>query len=62
MKLSVTAEKQPWPNLVAMFFDRVKHNGDKPFLWSKKESKYESLSWNDTANQVCQLAIKLIFR
>ena len=59
MKLSVTAEKQPWPNLVAMFFDRVKHNGDKPFLWSKKESKYESLSWNDTANQVCQLAIDL---
>jgi long-chain acyl-CoA synthetase len=46
-------------NLVAMFFARAKEEGDKPFLWAKKEGAWRSISWRDTADRVARLAAAL---
>ncbi|MEP6786288.1 MAG: long-chain fatty acid--CoA ligase [Sphingomonadales bacterium] len=48
-----------FPNLVAMFFTRARENGDKPFLWSKREGLWQALSWAETARQVASLATAL---
>jgi long-chain acyl-CoA synthetase len=46
-------------NLVAMFFARARQEGDKPFLWAKKEGAWRSISWRDTADGVARLAAAL---
>jgi long-chain acyl-CoA synthetase len=46
-------------NLVAMFFARAKEKGDAPFLWVKKQGKWESLSWRASAEKVAALATAL---
>ncbi len=45
-----------FPNLVAMFFARAAERGDAPFLWSKQQGKWQSISWTDAARQVASLA------
>jgi long-chain acyl-CoA synthetase len=46
-------------NLVAMFFARARQEGDKPFLWAKKEGAWRSISWRETADRVASLAAAL---
>lgn len=46
-------------NLVAMFFARARENGDKPFLWAKRDGAWQSISWADAARQVASLATGL---
>ena len=44
------------PNL---FFQKALENSDKPFLWSKKEGEWKSLSWQQTEIKVKQVAAGL---
>ena len=44
------------PNLVAMFFDQAKRQGDKPFLWSKQGDAWLPISWAETRDRVVRLA------
>ena len=44
------------PNLVALFLTQADALGDKPFLWAKREGRWQSLSWAEAARQVCLLA------
>jgi long-chain acyl-CoA synthetase len=46
-------------NLVSLFLDRADELGDKPFLWAKRGGAWQSLSWNEVAQQVCLLAENL---
>jgi long-chain acyl-CoA synthetase len=46
-------------NLVAMFFARARQEGDKPFLWAKKDGAWRSISWRETAGKVARLAAAL---
>ena len=39
-------------NLVSLFLTRAGEQGDKPFLWAKREGKWQSLSWAEAARQV----------
>ncbi|HER26847.1 MAG TPA: long-chain fatty acid--CoA ligase, partial [Rhodospirillales bacterium] len=43
-------------NLVSMFFEQAEREGDKPFLWAKRDGAYHSQSWRDAAETICQLA------
>ncbi|MEQ1724465.1 MAG: AMP-dependent synthetase/ligase [Sphingopyxis sp.] len=45
-----------FPNLVSLFFARVAEGGDKPFLWSKHDRVWTSLSWREVGEQVAALA------
>ncbi len=46
-------------NLVVMFFARAREKGDAPFLWAKKQGKWQSLSWREAAEKVAALAAAL---
>src|SRR4051812_22655773 len=46
-------------NLVALFLTRAAENGDKPFLWAKRDGEWRSTSWADAARQVAALAAGL---
>ncbi|MET0372239.1 MAG: AMP-dependent synthetase/ligase [Sphingobium sp.] len=48
-----------FPNLVTMFFARVRERGDAPFLWRKEAGRWESQSWNEVAVEVAALASAL---
>ena len=43
-------------NLVALFFARAAERGEAPFLWAKREGKWQSISWAEAARQVCLVA------
>ncbi|WP_299321824.1 long-chain fatty acid--CoA ligase [Parasphingopyxis sp.] len=45
-----------FPNLLTMFFTRVREKGDQPFLWRHGENGWESMSWREVAEQACALA------
>ncbi|HVA15956.1 MAG TPA: long-chain fatty acid--CoA ligase [Stellaceae bacterium] len=45
-----------WPNLAAMFFDQARRQGERPFLWAKRDGAYRSISWQDAAAQVEAIA------
>ena len=45
-----------FPNLVTMFLTRVRENGDKPFLWTKRSGTWRPISYNEAARQVASLA------
>ena len=45
-----------FPNLLTMFFTRVREKGDAPFLWRHGENGWESMSWREVAEQACALA------
>ncbi len=47
---------QAMPNLVEMFYDRVEHYGDAPFLWAKSNGEWSSTSWRETSDTVTHLA------
>jgi long-chain acyl-CoA synthetase len=47
---------EQFPNLVAMFFTRAEEQGDRPFLWAKRDGAWTSISWADAARQVASLA------
>ena len=48
-----------WPNLCEMFFQQAQANNDKPFLWQKKGTEFQSLSWAEVAQSVTVLASHL---
>src|SRR5687767_7543169 len=48
-----------FPNLVTMFRTRARDKGAAPFLWAKKQGKWESISWEQAARQVARLAAAL---
>lgn len=43
-------------NLVSLFLARADERGDAPFLWGRREGRWQSQSWTETARQVCLLA------
>lgn len=43
-------------NLVSLFLTRAQQNGDKPFLWAKRQGEWKSISWSEAARQVAALA------
>lgn len=45
-----------WPNLATMLFEQASAFGSKPFVWEKQDGAYQSLSWNNVAEQVAALA------
>ncbi|HYX46593.1 MAG TPA: long-chain fatty acid--CoA ligase [Sphingomicrobium sp.] len=46
-------------NLVSLFLTRAAENGDKPFLWAKREGEWRATSWSEAARQVASLAASL---
>jgi len=44
------------PNLVSLFLARADALGDKPFLWAKRDGRWQSLSWAEAARRVCLAA------
>ena len=47
---------QRYENLLSVFYDKVKNFGDRPYLWSKNNKYYQSLSWNETYLRVKKLS------
>ncbi|MEZ5744897.1 MAG: AMP-binding protein, partial [Sphingomonadaceae bacterium] len=47
------------PNLVSLFFERADTQGDKPFLWARRDGGWQSLSWREAAKQVALIAENL---
>ena len=43
-------------NLVSLFLTRAQENGDKPFLWAKRQGEWRPISWSEAARQVASLA------
>ena len=43
-------------NLIDLFFARADELGDAPFLWAKRGGAWTSISWNEAAGQVAELA------
>ncbi len=48
-----------FPNLVTMFFARVREQGDAPFLWAKRDGTWTATSWHAAGEQVASLAAGL---
>jgi long-chain acyl-CoA synthetase len=48
-----------FPNLVAMFFTRASQGGERPFLWAKRDERWQSISWRQAADTVASLAAAL---
>ena len=48
-----------FPNLVTMFFTRAREKGDAPFLWTKQDDAWRSISWAEAARQVASLSTGL---
>lgn len=48
-----------YPNLVAMFLERVREREEAPFLWAKHDGDWQSISWREAADRVCLLAQSL---
>src|SRR5512146_663482 len=46
-------------NLVSMFLTRAEENGDRPFLWAKRDGEWRPISWTEAARQVAALAASL---
>src|SRR5580692_3488329 len=43
-------------SLPAMFFATAVRRGDRPFLWAKKDGRYQSTTWAEAASAVSRLA------
>ena len=50
---------ETFPNLVALFFARAAGQGDKPFLWAKRDGRWQALSWTEVARRVRSLAVAI---
>ncbi len=46
-------------NLVALFLVRADEKGDAPFLWARRDGRWQSLSWAEAAQAVCLIAESL---
>ncbi len=46
-------------SLPAMFFGQADRLGDKPFLWAKRDGRYQSINWAEAARDVRRLALGL---
>jgi long-chain acyl-CoA synthetase len=46
-------------SLPAMFFEQAARRGYRPFLWDKRDGRYQSLSWAAAARDVRHLALGL---
>ncbi|WJY20016.1 AMP-dependent synthetase/ligase [Alteriqipengyuania flavescens] len=46
-------------SLVELFFQRADAKGDAPFLGAKREGGWQTMSWREVADQVCNLAENL---
>jgi long-chain acyl-CoA synthetase len=44
------------PNLVTMFFDQARAQGDRPFLWSKVGDAWRPITWREARDSVTRLA------
>ncbi len=53
------ADFERYNSLVAMFLDRAAMRGDTPFLWTKRDGAWQSISWRQAADQVCLIAQSL---
>ncbi|GLR46562.1 AMP-dependent synthetase/ligase [Sphingomonas astaxanthinifaciens] len=51
---------ETFPNLVAMFLDRVEQRGNTPFLWAKRGGAWQSISYAEAARQVAALSASLL--
>ena len=47
-------------SLAAMFFEIAGQRAGRPFLWAKRDGKYQSISWAEAAEQVSRLARGLV--
>src|SRR5438067_6392277 len=47
-------------SLPAMFFATAQQRADRPFLWAKRDGKYESRSWGEAESAVTRLARALV--
>jgi long-chain acyl-CoA synthetase len=54
-----TRALEHFPNLVTMFFTRAEARGEAPFLWAKKDGKWQPTSWRAAAESVASLASAL---
>ena len=45
-----------WASLPAMFFEQADRFGDKPFLWMKRDRRYQPMTWALAARDVRRLA------
>jgi len=52
--------EQDWRSLPAMFFEQAARLGAKPYLWSKRGGRWESLSYGETAAEVRRIASGLL--
>ena len=43
-------------SLPAMFFEQAERRGDKPFLWMKRDRRYQPITWAAAARDVRRLA------
>ncbi len=50
---------EQFPNLVTMFLTRAREKGDQPFLWTKREGTWISITYSEAAGQVAALAESL---
>jgi long-chain acyl-CoA synthetase len=46
-------------SLPAMFFEQAGRRGEKPFLWAKRDGRYQPVSWAEAARNVRTLALGL---
>lgn len=46
-------------NLVELFLKRAESGGESPFLWAKRDGKWQPISWAEAARQVCAIAESL---
>jgi long-chain acyl-CoA synthetase len=55
----MTRAFEHFPNLVTMFFTRAAEQGDQPFLWAKRDGKWQPTTWAEAAEKVASLASAL---
>ena len=44
------------PNLVTMFFDQARRQGERPFLWAKEGDTWRAITWREARTRVAALA------
>ena len=49
-------------SLPAMFFEVARQRADRPFLWAKRDRKYQPVNWSQAADSVARLARALAAR
>ncbi|CAN5153212.1 AMP-dependent synthetase/ligase [soil metagenome] len=50
---------EPFQNLVDMFLTRAREKGDSPFLWAKRQGRWQPITWAEARRQVIALAASL---